>query len=99
MLLEAAVFLALVLALLAVVAVTALWLRRNNHGGGSQISVYASLERIRQVGELTVLSACFLAQFKVTKDGKVKWVQTERVLKGLQDLFVGGCIGPNTQFH
>jgi hypothetical protein len=32
----------------------------------------------------------FLGQFAVTPEGKVEWVQTERVLEGLGDLFVGG---------
>jgi hypothetical protein len=41
----------------------------------------------------------FLGQFAVTPDGKIEWVQTERVLEGLGDLFLGGIRDLETKWR
>ena len=41
----------------------------------------------------------FLGQFAVKADGEADWVQTERVLEGLTDLFLGGVRGLETKWR
>ena len=41
----------------------------------------------------------FLGQFVVKADGEADWVQTERVLEGLPDLFLGGVRGLETKWR
>lgn len=41
----------------------------------------------------------FLGQFAVAPDGTADWVQTERVLEGLTDLFAGGVRGLETRWR
>jgi hypothetical protein len=41
----------------------------------------------------------FIEQFTVTKDGKAEWVQTERFVKMLSDLLLGGVQGLETKWR
>lgn len=41
----------------------------------------------------------FIGQFVVTPEGKVGWVQTERVLEGVNRFFAGGLKGLETKFR
>ncbi len=41
----------------------------------------------------------FLGQFVLDKDGQVTWVQTERVLEGLNAFFAGGVRGLETKYR
>lgn len=41
----------------------------------------------------------FIGQFVMAQDGTVRWVQTERVLEGLNSFFAGGIRGLETKVH
>jgi hypothetical protein len=72
---------ALVVALLALVAVTTLLFRRNFLGSGrTDVSVHVTLDRIRQVGELTVLKAYIKEVVTMTTEADSKFTSTGKIL-------------------